>query len=286
MLDSADGQPTSGIFNNTHIGTETSTDGPIYEEQSMPPGINCDQPSGTISARHLRGRQKNKTSLQQHFEEHQSVPEPSSSTVEVEPSTQSAISATQYHPLSTSNSNNNFEDAFEHTVESKSIEHKRPTNTSLLRHPSLVLDKTLPTPVRSNTVVSNVSPPSGMFYLLDHFKQRLSSMSTYSNVFSLLPQLSTRRERSRSRSAGRRHSSRSRGRSDSSNASLDDEFVFVENIELHHFDGFVFGSRREAAKGHRFEVLHLESPTWCDFCGDFVWGVYKQCLRCKSEYLE
>ena len=61
-------------------------------------------------------------------------------------------------------------------------------------------------------------------------------------------------------------------------------FEFVENIELHHLDGFVFSSQKERGRGHQFEGLKLTTPTWCDKCGDFIWGVYKQCLRCKSEY--
>ncbi len=61
-------------------------------------------------------------------------------------------------------------------------------------------------------------------------------------------------------------------------------FEFVENIELHHLDGFIFSSQREKGRGHAFECLQLSSPSWCDKCGDFIWGVYKQCLRCKREY--
>ncbi len=36
--------------------------------------------------------------------------------------------------------------------------------------------------------------------------------------------------------------------------------------------------------GHKFAPCELSNPTWCDYCGDFIWGVYKQCLRCQSEY--
>lgn len=36
-------------------------------------------------------------------------------------------------------------------------------------------------------------------------------------------------------------------------------------------------------RGHVFVSASLQSPTWCDRCGDFIWGVYKQCLICTSE---
>ncbi len=60
-------------------------------------------------------------------------------------------------------------------------------------------------------------------------------------------------------------------------------FEYVENIELHHLDGFIFSSQKEKGRGHAFECLQLSTPSWCDKCGDFIWGVYKQCLRCKRE---
>ena len=39
----------------------------------------------------------------------------------------------------------------------------------------------------------------------------------------------------------------------------------------------------EAEGGHRFQVHTYKSPTWCDFCKDFIWGVARQGLRCKSK---
>ncbi|VDI66719.1 Hypothetical predicted protein, partial [Mytilus galloprovincialis] len=36
-------------------------------------------------------------------------------------------------------------------------------------------------------------------------------------------------------------------------------------------------------KGHDFVLQHLSNPTWCDECGDFIWGLYKQCLRCRTQ---
>lgn len=38
-------------------------------------------------------------------------------------------------------------------------------------------------------------------------------------------------------------------------------------------------------EGHAFEPCSLVQPTWCDLCGEFVWGLYRQSLRCTREYL-
>lgn len=27
---------------------------------------------------------------------------------------------------------------------------------------------------------------------------------------------------------------------------------------------------------HQIEVANLLSPTWCNFCGKFIWGLHKQ----------
>lgn len=61
-----------------------------------------------------------------------------------------------------------------------------------------------------------------------------------------------------------------------------DGFVFVEQIELSHFSNSQI-SREEKNKGHTFERTHLNKPTWCDQCGDFIWGAYKDCLKCHSK---
>lgn len=41
----------------------------------------------------------------------------------------------------------------------------------------------------------------------------------------------------------------------------------------------------EAAVGHDFQPSSHTNLTWCDLCGEFIWGLYKQSLRCTSEYL-
>jgi len=50
-----------------------------------------------------------------------------------------------------------------------------------------------------------------------------------------------------------------------------------DQLELVHLH-----SSPVASHGHRFISANLSQPTWCDKCGDFIWGVYKQCLICTS----
>uniref|UniRef100_A0A8C6SZ18 Ras association domain family member 1 n=1 Tax=Neogobius melanostomus TaxID=47308 RepID=A0A8C6SZ18_9GOBI len=38
----------------------------------------------------------------------------------------------------------------------------------------------------------------------------------------------------------------------------------------------------ESGEGHNFQPCSHTQPTWCDLCGDFIWGLYKQSLRCVN----
>ncbi|KAM6928156.1 ras association domain-containing protein 1 [Xenentodon cancila] len=38
----------------------------------------------------------------------------------------------------------------------------------------------------------------------------------------------------------------------------------------------------EAASGHNFQPYSYTHLTWCDLCGEFIWGLYKQSLRCSN----
>ncbi|KAM9859435.1 ras association domain-containing protein 1 [Aulostomus maculatus] len=38
----------------------------------------------------------------------------------------------------------------------------------------------------------------------------------------------------------------------------------------------------EAGAGHDFQPYGHAHLTWCDLCGEFIWGLYKQSLRCAS----
>ena len=35
--------------------------------------------------------------------------------------------------------------------------------------------------------------------------------------------------------------------------------------------------------GHNFQLISLTNPSWCDHCGEFIWGLNKQCIKCSSE---
>lgn len=122
-------------------------------------------------------------------------------------------------------------------------------------------------------------------------KQKLSSnLEHYSNVLHglALPLLFGKTsQRSRSNSRTRRRSRTPN--KDNENGFLndrcsdDEEYVFVENIELYQLDGLLLGSQKEVGRGHCFQMMQLKAPSWCDKCGDFIWGAYKQCLHCKRK---
>nr|XP_057921462.1 ras association domain-containing protein 1 [Doryrhamphus excisus] len=38
----------------------------------------------------------------------------------------------------------------------------------------------------------------------------------------------------------------------------------------------------EAARGHDFHAYGHTHLTWCDLCGEFIWGLHKQALRCTN----
>ncbi|XP_055945237.1 ras association domain-containing protein 1-like isoform X2 [Argiope bruennichi] len=56
-----------------------------------------------------------------------------------------------------------------------------------------------------------------------------------------------------------------------------------ELIELASF-GVVELEPAERGVGHQFQISSLKNPTWCDCCGDFIWGLYNStdCLRCLN----
>ncbi|CAL9704766.1 unnamed protein product [Knipowitschia caucasica] len=43
------------------------------------------------------------------------------------------------------------------------------------------------------------------------------------------------------------------------------------------------GLSEKTGRGHDFQPFRQTHPTWCDLCGDFIWGLYRQqSLRCSK----
>lgn len=53
---------------------------------------------------------------------------------------------------------------------------------------------------------------------------------------------------------------------------------FGDDIEMVYF-GYV----ELLVKGYDFVLQQLFNLIWCDECGDFIWGLYKYCFRCKCK---
>ena len=119
-----------------------------------------------------------------------------------------------------------------------------------------------------------------------NMKQKLAhNIEHYSNLFQEITFPIIFKQRARSSSRNRKKSGCGKPENNNSDwmiSDREDEYPSIENIELYQFDGFVFVSERESGQGHTFQPLQLVAPTWCDRCGDFIWGAYKQCLRCQS----
>ncbi|TNM88843.1 hypothetical protein fugu_005097 [Takifugu bimaculatus] len=41
----------------------------------------------------------------------------------------------------------------------------------------------------------------------------------------------------------------------------------------------------DAWDGHDFQPYNHTYLTWCDLCGEFIWGLYKQSLRCNKHFI-
>ncbi|XP_064473799.1 ras association domain-containing protein 1-like [Ornithodoros turicata] len=56
-----------------------------------------------------------------------------------------------------------------------------------------------------------------------------------------------------------------------------------ELIELVNFGEIELDPTGTGA-GHNFEPVQFRNPTWCDRCGDFIWGAcqIQQCLQCQN----
>ncbi|KAL6738440.1 hypothetical protein Aduo_011987 [Ancylostoma duodenale] len=67
-------------------------------------------------------------------------------------------------------------------------------------------------------------------------------------------------------------------------ADLDSSHVWNDTLERQHFgplkDLVTTGGTK--ADGHNFVSITLMHPTWCDKCGDFIWGLLKQASKCEN----
>ncbi|VDO19750.1 unnamed protein product [Heligmosomoides polygyrus] len=67
-------------------------------------------------------------------------------------------------------------------------------------------------------------------------------------------------------------------------ADLDSSHVWNDTLERQHFGPLkgllTMGGTK--ADGHRFVSITLIHPTWCDKCGDFIWGLLKQASKCEN----
>ncbi|KAK5973943.1 Phorbol-ester/DAG-type domain-containing protein, partial [Trichostrongylus colubriformis] len=67
-------------------------------------------------------------------------------------------------------------------------------------------------------------------------------------------------------------------------ADLDSSHVWNDTLERQHFGPLkgLLTTGGTKADSHRFVSITLVHPTWCDKCGDFIWGLLKQASKCES----
>uniref|UniRef100_A0A0K0DHV9 Phorbol-ester/DAG-type domain-containing protein n=1 Tax=Angiostrongylus cantonensis TaxID=6313 RepID=A0A0K0DHV9_ANGCA len=67
-------------------------------------------------------------------------------------------------------------------------------------------------------------------------------------------------------------------------ADLDSSHVWNDTLERQHFGPLkdLLTTSGQKADGHRFVSIALAHPTWCDKCGDFIWGLVKQAYKCQN----
>ncbi|CAB3404193.1 unnamed protein product [Caenorhabditis bovis] len=68
-------------------------------------------------------------------------------------------------------------------------------------------------------------------------------------------------------------------------ADLDSNHISSDTIERQHFgplkDLITTGNSNKTLN-HNFKTYGLVHPTWCDKCGDFIWGILKEALKCEN----
>ncbi|KRZ03253.1 Ras association domain-containing protein 1, partial [Trichinella zimbabwensis] len=57
-----------------------------------------------------------------------------------------------------------------------------------------------------------------------------------------------------------------------------------DSLDLQHFgnvEGLIPTGKRNPGAGHAFVEVQLTHLTWCDKCGDFIWSLFRQAMRCE-----
>ncbi|KAL1244340.1 Ras association domain-containing protein [Trichinella spiralis] len=57
-----------------------------------------------------------------------------------------------------------------------------------------------------------------------------------------------------------------------------------DSLDLQHFgnvEGLIPTGKRNPGAGHAFVEVQLTHLTWCDKCGDFIWSLFRQAIRCE-----
>lgn len=84
-----------------------------------------------------------------------------------------------------------------------------------------------------------------------------------------------------------RSKERSRQRTSDTNEIGNADTLRFEHIELAQFSHIELDlDPSQTGAGHSFVTAELQTPTWCDLCGEFIWGVCKSTdnQMCQSKY--
>ncbi len=119
--------------------------------------------------------------------------------------------------------------------------------------------------------------------MLGHLRRRTPSSSSASTPVNPPSTSSSRSQEAANRLALAKQDSKA---SRSSSLSSDVYFEAQDNIELSSFPVIAEAAGEgQTGKGHDFEGAGSFNPTWCDLCGDLVWGLYdtgaSRCVHCN-----
>ncbi|VDD94955.1 unnamed protein product [Enterobius vermicularis] len=57
----------------------------------------------------------------------------------------------------------------------------------------------------------------------------------------------------------------------------------IDSLKIQHFGPLnnLHLERQDPGRGHHFKELSVSHPTWCDKCGDFMWGFLTDAVKCE-----